>query len=181
MSGESGYDLLTYLLNNPEQQGIIMTHGFNVTKYHTKLVIDSIRSNNTHYITGYDKEAEYIHKLNNDSDVISIPYPVQDDPNYIGSESELANLIDQKNNSICYLARVVYQKGIENAIVLANKLGYHLDIYGRIQSPSYYSEILNKYPQSSYDYTYQHHLSRSEVSKIIPKYKALIHLPGNCI
>lgn len=177
MSGESGYDLLTYLLNNPEQQGIIMTHGFNVTKYHTKLVIDSIRSNNIHYITGYDKEVEYIHKLNNDSDVISIPYPVQDDPNYIGSESELANLIDQKNNSICYLARVVYQKGIENAIVLANKLGYHLDIYGRIQSPSYYSEILNKYPQSSYDYTYQHHLSRSGVSKIIPKYKALIHLP----
>ncbi|MDJ1169010.1 glycosyltransferase family 4 protein [Roseofilum sp. BLCC_M154] len=58
----------------------------------------------------------------------------------------------EPGNSLAWAGRISAEKGLEDAVAAAQKIGIHLQVFGYLQDPEYWQQICQDYPQASLEY-----------------------------
>ena len=104
-------------------------------------------------------------------------YPFIKKPIIIGNGFELENYIfqDCKNGPLGWVGRVAPEKGLEDAVYVANKLGEKLNIWGLIEDKSYASRIEKLYSPELLEW--KGFLETENLQKELGTCRALLNTP----
>ena len=104
-------------------------------------------------------------------------YPFIKKPIIIGNGFKLENYIfqDSDNGPLAWVGRIAPEKGLEDAVYVANELGEKLKVWGLKEDESYASKIEQSFPQGTIDW--MGFLSTRELQKELGKCRALLNTP----
>ena len=98
-------------------------------------------------------------------------------PTIIGNGFKLDNYTfqDSEKGPLAWVGRVAPEKGLEDAVYVANKLGEKLKVWGVIEDETYASKIEQSFPQGTIDW--MGFLSTDELQKELGKCRVLLNTP----
>ncbi len=104
-------------------------------------------------------------------------YPFIKKPTIIGNGFNLNNYIfqDSVKGPLAWVGRVAPEKGLEDAVYVANQLGEKLKVWGFIEDEMYASKIEKSFPQGAIDW--MGFLSTDELQKELGKCRGLLNTP----
>ena len=104
-------------------------------------------------------------------------YPFIKKPTIIGNGFKLDNYIFQESikGPLGWVGRVAPEKGLEDAVFVANELGEKLNVWGVIENENYASKIEQSYPRGTIDW--MGFLSTDELQKELGKCRVLLNTP----
>ena len=104
-------------------------------------------------------------------------YPFIKKPIIIGNGFKLDNYTfqDSVKGPLAWVGRVAPEKGLEDAVYVANELGEKLNVWGVIEDASYASKIEQLFPQGTIDW--MGFLSTDELQKELGKCRVLLNTP----
>ncbi len=104
-------------------------------------------------------------------------YPFIKKPTIIGNGFNLDNYIfqDSVNGPLAWVGRVAPEKGLEDAVYVANELGEKLKVWGLIEDEMYASKLEKSFPQGAIDW--MGFLSTDELQKELGKCRGLLNTP----
>jgi len=104
-------------------------------------------------------------------------YPFIKKPTIIGNGFNLDNYIfqDSVKGPLAWVGRVAPEKGLEDAVYVANKLGEKLKVWGLIEDKMYASKIEKSFPQGAIDW--MGFLSTDVLQKELGKCRVLLNTP----
>jgi len=104
-------------------------------------------------------------------------YPFIKKPTIIGNGFNLDNYIfqDSVKGPLAWVGRVAPEKGLEDAVYVANLLGEKLKVWGFIEDEMYASKIEKSFPQGVIDW--MGFLSTDELQKELGKCRGLLNTP----
>ncbi len=104
-------------------------------------------------------------------------YPFIKKPTIIGNGFNLDNYIfqDSVKGPLAWVGRVAPEKGLEDAVYVANQLGEKLKVWGFIEDDMYASKIEKSFPQGAIDW--MGFLSTDELQKELGKCRGLLNTP----
>ena len=104
-------------------------------------------------------------------------YPFIKKPIIIGNGFNLDNYIfqDSVKGPLAWVGRVAPEKGLEDAVYVANQLGEKLKVWGFIEDEMYASKIEKLFPQGAIDW--MGFLSTDELQKELGKCRGLLNTP----
>ncbi len=104
-------------------------------------------------------------------------YPFIKKPTIIGNGFNLDNYIfqDSVKGPLAWVGRVAPEKGLEDAVYVANQLGEKLKVWGFIEDKIYASKIEKSFPQGAIDW--MGFLSTDELQKELGKCRGLLNTP----
>ena len=104
-------------------------------------------------------------------------YPFIKKPIIIGNGFKLDNYTfqDSVDGPLAWVGRVAPEKGLEDAVYVANKLGEKLKVWGFIEDEIYASKIEKSFPQGAIDW--MGFLSTDELQKELGKCRGLLNTP----
>ena len=104
-------------------------------------------------------------------------YPFIKKPIIIGNGFQLDNYIfqDSVNGPLAWVGRVAPEKGLEDAVYIANQLGEKLNVCGVIEDEAYASKIERSFPQGTINW--MGFLATDELQKVLGKCRALLNTP----
>ena len=104
-------------------------------------------------------------------------YPFIKKPIILGNGFQISNynFQDNKNGSLAWVGRVSPEKGLEDAVYVANELGENLNVWGVIQDKKYASNIEDLYPPGLI--SWKGFLETKKLQKELGKCRALINTP----
>jgi len=104
-------------------------------------------------------------------------YPFIKKPTIIGNGFKLDNYTfqDSLNGPLAWVGRVAPEKGLEDAVYIANQLGEKLNVWGFIEDEAYASKIEQSFPKGTIDW--MGFLSTDELQKELGKCRVLINTP----
>ena len=104
-------------------------------------------------------------------------YPFIKKPIIIGNGFNLDNYIfqDSVKGPLAWVGRVAPEKGLEDAVYVANQLGEKLKVWGFIEDEMYAANIEKSFPQGAIDW--MGFLSNDELQKELGKCRGLLNTP----
>ena len=107
----------------------------------------------------------------------AMDFPFIKKPNIVGNGFDLSNykFQDRKNGPLGWVGRVAPEKGLEDAVYVANELGENLKVWGLIEDKEYASNIEKNYPKGLI--SWQGFLETNELQVELGKCRALINTP----
>jgi len=104
-------------------------------------------------------------------------YPFIKKPTIIGNGFNLDNYIfqDSVKGPLAWVGRVAPEKGLEDAVFVANELGEKLKVWGLIEDEAYASKIEKSFPQGAIDW--MGFLSTDQLQKELGKCRGLLNTP----
>jgi UDP-glucose:tetrahydrobiopterin glucosyltransferase len=104
-------------------------------------------------------------------------YPFIKKPTIIGNGFNLNNYIfqDSVKGPLAWVGRVAPEKGLEDAVFVANELGEKLKVWGLIEDEMYASKIEKSFPQGAIDW--MGFLSTDQLQKELGKCRGLLNTP----
>ncbi len=104
-------------------------------------------------------------------------YPFIKKPIIIGNGFQLDNYTFQEsgNGPLAWVGRVAPEKGLEDAVYVANKLGEKLNVWGFIEDEAYALKIEQSFPKGTIDW--MGFLSTDELQKKLGKCRVLLNTP----
>ena len=101
-------------------------------------------------------------------------YPFIKKPIIIGNGFNLDNYIfqDSVKGPLAWVGRVAPEKGLEDAVYVANELGEKLKVWGLIEDEKYASKIEKSFPQGAIDW--MGFLPTDELQKELGKCRGLL-------
>ena len=104
-------------------------------------------------------------------------YPFIKKPIIIGNGFNLDNYIfqDSVKGPLAWVGRVAPEKGLEDAVYVANKLGEKLKVWGLIEDEMYASNIEKSFPKGAIDW--MGFLSTHQLQKELGKCRGLLNTP----
>ena len=104
-------------------------------------------------------------------------YPFVKKPIIIGNGFKLANYIfqDSMEGKLAWVGRVAPEKGLEDAVYVANELGEKLNVWGVIEDENYARNIEQSYQAGTIDW--KGFLSTDELQKGLGKCRVLLNTP----
>ncbi len=104
-------------------------------------------------------------------------YPFIKKPTIIGNGFKLEDYTfqDSVKGPLAWVGRVAPEKGLEDAVYVANKLGEKLKVWGFIEDQMYASKIEKSFPQGAIDW--MGFLSTDELQKELGKCRGLLNTP----
>ena len=104
-------------------------------------------------------------------------YPFIKKPTIIGNGFKLNNYIfqDSVKGPLAWVGRVAPEKGLEDAVYVANKLGEKLNVWGVIEDEIYASKIEESFPQGTIDW--MGFVATDELQKELGKCRVLLNTP----
>ena len=104
-------------------------------------------------------------------------YPFIKKPIIIGNGFNLDNYIfqDSVKGPLAWVGRVAPEKGLEDAVYVASKLGEKLKVWGYIEDEIYASKIEKSFPQDAIDW--MGFLSTDKLQKELGKCRGLVNTP----
>jgi len=104
-------------------------------------------------------------------------YPFIKKPTIIGNGFNLDNYIfqDSVKGPLAWVGRVAPEKGLEDAVYVANQLGEKLKVWGFIEDETYALKIEKSFPQGAIDW--MGFLSTDELQKELGKCRGLLNTP----
>ena len=104
-------------------------------------------------------------------------FPFIKNPNIVGNGFELSNykFQDCKDGPLAWVGRVAPEKGLEDAVHVAYKLGEKLKVWGFIQDRNYAANIEKSYPKGLI--SWQGFLETNKLQLELGKCRALINTP----
>ncbi len=104
-------------------------------------------------------------------------YPFIKNPTIIGNGFKLDNYIfqDSLKGPLAWVGRVAPEKGLEDAVFVANELGEKLNVWGVIEDETYASKIEQSFPQGTIDW--MGFLTTDELQKELGKCRVLLNTP----
>ena len=107
----------------------------------------------------------------------ALDYPFIKNPNIVGNGFELSDykFQDCKNGPLAWVGRVAPEKGLEDAVYVANELGENLKVWGFVQDKNYAENIQKNYPEGLI--SWQGFLKTNELQLELGKCRALINTP----
>ena len=104
-------------------------------------------------------------------------YPFIKKPTIIGNGFNLDNYIfqDSVKGPLAWVGRVAPEKGLEDAVYVANQLGEKLKVWGFIEDEMYASKIEKSFPQGAIDW--MGFLSTDVLQKELGKCRVLLNTP----
>jgi len=104
-------------------------------------------------------------------------YPFIKKPIIIGNGFNLDNYTfqDSVNGPLAWVGRVAPEKGLEDAVYVANKLGEKLNVWGVIEDETYASKIEQLFPQGTIDW--RGFLATDKLQKELGKCRVLLNTP----
>ncbi len=104
-------------------------------------------------------------------------YPFIKKPTIIGNGFNLDNYIfqDSVKGPLAWVGRVAPEKGLEDAVYVADQLGEKLKVWGFIEDEMYASKIEKSFPQGAIDW--MGFLSTHELQKELGKCRVLLNTP----
>ncbi len=122
----------------------------------------------------YDK---YPYNFAFHSQIQADDYPFIKKPIIIGNGFKLDNYTfqDSMKGPLAWVGRVAPEKGLEDAVYVANELGEKLYVWGVIEDENYASKIEQSFPQGTIDW--MGFLSTDELQKELGKCRVLLNTP----
>jgi len=113
--------------------------------------------------------AKYPYNLAFHSKMQANDYPFIKEPTIIGNGFNLDNYIfqDSVKGPLAWVGRVAPEKGLEDAVYVANELGEKLKVWGLIEDEMYATKIEKSFPQGAIDW--MGFLSTDELQKELGK------------
>ena len=104
-------------------------------------------------------------------------YPFIREPTVIGNGFKLDNYTfqDSKKGPLAWVGRVAPEKGLEDAVYVANELGEKLNVWGVIEDEDYALKIEQSFPQGTIDW--MGFLSTDKLQKELGKCRVLLNTP----
>ena len=104
-------------------------------------------------------------------------YPFIKKPIIIGNGFKLDNYIfqDSVKGPLAWVGRVAQEKGLEDAVYVANELGERLNVWGVIEDEKYASKIEQSFPQGTINW--MGFVSTNELQKELGKCRVLLNTP----
>jgi len=104
-------------------------------------------------------------------------YPFIKKPTIIGNGFNLNNYVfqDSMKGPLAWVGRVAPEKGLEDAVYVANELGEKLKVWGLIEDEMYATKIEKSFPQGAIDW--MGFLSTDELQKELGKCRGLLNTP----
>ena len=104
-------------------------------------------------------------------------YPFIKKPTIVGNGFRLDNYAfqDSVNGPLAWVGRVAPEKGLEDAVYVANELGEKLKVWGCIEDETYASKIEESFPKGTIDW--MGFLATDELQKELGKCRALLNTP----
>ena len=104
-------------------------------------------------------------------------YPFIKDPIILGNGFELSkySFQEKKNGPLAWVGRVAPEKGLEDAVYVANRMGEKLNVWGYVQDKEYASRIEQTYPSGQI--CWKGFLPTNEFQKELGQCRALINTP----
>jgi len=104
-------------------------------------------------------------------------YPFIKKPTIIGNGFKLDNYTfqDSANGPLAWVGRVAPEKGLEDAVYVANELGEKLKVWGVTEDKTYASKIEQSFPQGTIDW--MGFVSTNELQKELGKCRVLLNTP----
>jgi len=104
-------------------------------------------------------------------------YPFIKNPTIIGNGFELDNYTfqDTLKGPLAWVGRVAAEKGLEDAVYIANELGEKLNVWGLIEDKAYASKIEKLFPQGTIDW--RGFLATNDLQKELGKCRVLLNTP----
>ena len=104
-------------------------------------------------------------------------YPFIKKPTIIGNGFNLDNYIfqDSVKGPLAWVGRVAPEKGLEDAVYVANQLGEKLKVWGFVEDEIYASKIEKSFPRGAIDW--MGFLSTDELQKELGKCRGLLNTP----
>jgi len=104
-------------------------------------------------------------------------YPFIKKPRIIGNGFKLDNYVfqDSMSGPLGWVGRVAPEKGLEDAVYVANELGEKLNVWGVIDDEIYASKIEQSFPQGTIEW--MGFLATDELQKQLGKCRVLINTP----
>ena len=121
--------------------------------------------------------AKYPYNFAFHSKIQAKDFPFIKKPIIIGNGFELDNydFQDCANGPLGWVGRVAPEKGLEDAVYVANKIGEKLNVWGFIEDETYASNIEKSFPQGTIDW--MGFLATAELQKELGKCRALLNTP----
>ena len=122
----------------------------------------------------YDKHP---HNFAFHSKIQAEDYPFIKKPIIIGNGFNLDNYTfqDSVKGPLAWVGRVAPEKGLEDAVYVANELGEKLKVWGVIEDETYASKIKQSFPRGTIDW--MGFLSTNELQKELGKCRVLLNTP----
>ncbi len=92
-----------------------------------------------------------------------------------GIDLSLYQFCSEPKQQLAWLGRISPEKGLEDAIAVANSTNISLKVMGKIQDESYWQKIQQDYPNAPFDYL--GFLSTKEMQQVVRECRALIMTP----
>tara|TARA_B100000212_G_scaffold231880_1_gene176256 strand:- start:33 stop:1109 length:1077 start_codon:yes stop_codon:yes gene_type:complete len=104
-------------------------------------------------------------------------YPFIKEPIIIGNGFELSQYTFQEKNDgpLAWVGRVSPEKGLEDAVYVANEIGEILNVWGFLEDKNYASKIEETYPSGQI--CWKGYLKTNKLQKELGKCRALINTP----
>ena len=104
-------------------------------------------------------------------------YPFIKKPTIIGNGFNLENYKFQNSSkgALAWVGRVAPEKGLEDAVYVANQLGEKLNVWGHIEDKTYATKIEQSFPKGTIDW--RGFLSTDELQKELGKCRVLLNTP----
>ena len=104
-------------------------------------------------------------------------YPFIKKPTIIGNGFNLNNYTFQNSEkgALAWVGRVAPEKGLEDAVYVANELGEKLNVWGLIEDETYATKIEQSFPQGTIDW--RGFLATDELQKELGKCRVLLNTP----
>ena len=120
---------------------------------------------------------KYPHNFAFHSKIQADDYPFINKPIVIGNGFKLDNYTfqDTAKGPLAWVGRIAPEKGLEDAVYVANELGEKLKVWGVKEDENYASKIEKSFPQGAVDW--MGFLSTNELQKELGKCRALLNTP----
>ena len=104
-------------------------------------------------------------------------FPFIEDPIILGNGFELSKYTfqEKKDGPLAWVGRVAPEKGLEDAVYVANQLGEKLNVWGYIEDKKYASKIEDLYPSGQI--CWKGFLQTNELQQGLGECRALINTP----
>ncbi len=104
-------------------------------------------------------------------------YPFIKNPIVVGNGFELKNYIFQgeKDGPLAWVGRVAPEKGLEDAVYVANQLGEKLNVWGIVQDKSYATKVEQSFTSGTIEW--KGFLETDKLQKELGKCRALLNTP----
>ena len=121
--------------------------------------------------------AKYPYNFAFHSKIQANDYPFIKKPTIIGNGFKLNNYTyqDSVKGSLAWVGRVAPEKGLEDAVYIANELGEKIKVWGVLEDETYALKIEQSFPKGTIDW--MGFLSTNELQKELGKCRVLLNTP----